>query len=144
MIDETSHPNSSTRPSWLTVGLISTFCAALGSAATVGVKYGKQETALSSLTERNQEYKEANKELLQNLKDWRQAYESQQAHLLSTQASLQRLQNDRCTPIRDRVDGLKIELEVASSGVPSSNVGVLQDIMKDYQISLRSCYGAKD
>lgn len=142
-MSDASPPNS-TRPSWLTVGLISAFCTGLGSAATVGVKYGKQETALSSLTERNQEYREANKELLQNLKEWRQTYESQQAQLLSTQASLQRLQNDRCTPIRNRVDDLKIKLEVASSGVPSSNVGVLQDIMKDYQNSLRSCYGAKE
>ena len=140
MSDES--PPNSTRPSWLTVGLISALCTGLGSAATVGVKYGQQETALSSLAERNQEYRETNKELLQNLKEWRQAYESQQSQLQSTRASLQRLQNDRCNAIRDKVDDLKITIEVASSGTPSQNIGVLQEMMKDYQSSLRSCYSA--
>jgi len=54
----------SSRPSWITVSLISALCTALGSAVTVGVKYGQQETAISSLQERNQEYRDANKELV--------------------------------------------------------------------------------
>ncbi|WET11861.1 hypothetical protein P3S72_06930 [Pseudomonas sp. D3] len=135
-------PPNSTRPSWLTVGLISAICAALSSVATVGVKYGQQETALTSLTERNQEYREANKELLQNLKEWRQAYESQQTQLQSTRTSLQRLQNDRCNPIRDKVDDLKISVAVATSYPPSSNAGALQKMMEDYQATLRACYNS--
>lgn len=140
-MSEGKTPNS-TRPSWLTVGLISAICAALSSVATVGVKYGQQETALASLTERNQEYREANKELLQNLKEWRQAYESQQTQLHSTRTSLQRLQNDRCNPIRDKVDDLKVSVAVATSYPPSSNAGDLQKMMADYQATLRACYNS--
>ncbi len=135
-------PPNSTRPSWLTVGLISAICAVLSSVATVGVKYGQQETALTSLTERNQEYREANKELLHNLKEWRQGYESQQTQLQSARTSLQRLQNDRCNPIRDKVDDLKISVAVATSYPPSSNAGALQKMMEDYQATLRACYNS--
>jgi len=130
----------SSRPSWITVSLISALCTALGSAVTVGVKYGQQETAISSLQERNQEYRDANKELLGRLKEWQQAYEKQQAVLQSTQSSLQRIQADRCTPLRNKVDDLKISIEIASGGTPSSNLGTLQELMQQYQISLRACY----
>ncbi|MCV4285084.1 hypothetical protein [Pseudomonas capsici] len=126
-------------PSWLTVGAFTLFGSVLASAATMGVRYGQQETALASLTERNQEYREANKDLLQSLKEWRQAYETQQGQLQTTQASLQRLKNDRCNPIQSKVDSLSVTIEVASS-LASKNLGALQEMMKDYQLSLQSCY----
>jgi chromosome segregation ATPase len=138
MSEDNATPNS--RPSWLTVGAFTLLGSALASVATMGVKYGQQETALTSLTERNQEYRESNKDLLQNLKEWRQAYETQQAQLQSTQASLQRLKNDRCIPIQAKVDSLAITVEVASSGTPSGNLGAMQEMMKDYQASLQACY----
>lgn len=134
----TQPPN---RPSWLSVALGSLILAAASSAITVAVNYGKQETAISSLTARNDELNKDREKYERTVESMRASHENLQAQLDATKLKLHSLKNDRCTPLVNEVS--YYSLAVKASGNPSSyETANAQMILKGYQESLQACYAA--
>lgn len=129
------------RPSWLSVAVGSLVLAAATSAITVAVNYGKQETAIFSLTARNDELNKDREKHDRTVESMQKSYENLQTQLDATNLKLQSLKNDRCTPLVSEVSFYSTMIN-ASSNPSSYETANTQTILKGYQESLQACYSA--
>lgn len=135
---------NSNRPSWWTVGSITLIFSLLSSGITAGVGFGKLTSDLSAATERNQELRKSNEQLTGYINNWSDSHKKLQAQLSTAQLKIQSLENDRCEPIRQKVDSLSNMLDAAQQWQASEErLGLLKDQAREYQDSLRACYGSK-
>ncbi len=131
------------RPSWWTAGSITLIFSLLSSAVTAGVGFGKLTSDLSVATEKNRELRKTNEQLSGYINEWREANTKLQTQLNVAQLKAQALENDRCERIRQKVDSLSDMLDAAQQWRASEErQNLLRDQAREYQDSLRACYGS--
>jgi hypothetical protein len=117
---------------------------ALGVATTiagVAAHYGRQDSDLTNVRERVEDFRKANDGLTTSLNRWIEAYNKQTATLSASEGRVRQLENDRCTPIKLDVDDIRSDISFALKYYPERVVS-LKEVMEQYQQTLRACYAA--
>ncbi|QNR42554.1 hypothetical protein [Pseudomonas syringae] len=130
------------RPSWLSVAVGSLLLTVATSLLTVAVNYGRQETAISSLTARNDELNKDKDKTEKTMEEMRKSYETLRAQLEASNSKLQELKHDRCSPLAEQVryQALTVTASINPSSYETANA---QEVLKGYQASLQACYAAR-
>lgn len=117
---------------------------ALGVATTIAgaaAHYGRQDSDLTNVRERVEDFRKANDSLNTSLNQWIGAYNKQAATLAASEERVRQLENDRCTPIKSDVDDIRSDISSTMKYYPE-RVGSLKEMMDQYQQTLRACYAA--
>ncbi|EPF68278.1 hypothetical protein [Pseudomonas syringae] len=133
----------SNQPSWLTVGACSLALSLATGLVTAAIQFGHQESTNETLQAQNQELRKQQEEFSNIIKDWRKAYDNQQAQLQTANARVQNLERDRCTPLVEQVNQLKNYVNNPYSyGYTERQTPDLREVLNGYQQTLRACYSA--
>lgn len=76
-------------------------------------------------------------------REWKDAYTKLQTSFNASELRVKALENDRCEPIRLKVDSISSSIEAAQTFDAEARVALLQGLSREYQESLRACYSNK-
>lgn len=125
----------------LTIAFWSFALGVASTVATVAAHYGRQDSDLTNVRERVEDFKKANDGLTNSLNQWVGAYNKQAATLAASEARVRQLENDRCTPIKVDIDDIRSDISL-SMNYHAERVAPLKEMMEQYQQTLRACYSA--
>ncbi|QOE09541.1 hypothetical protein IE322_05620 [Pseudomonas asiatica] len=131
------------RPTWLTASAISLALSVITSAATAGAVFGKLQSDLAAAATKNSEMQKTLEVVNGYNREWKDAYAKLQASFNTSELRVKALENDRCEPIRLKVDSISGSIEAAQTFGAESRLALLQSLSREYQESLRACYTAK-
>ncbi|PBJ97540.1 hypothetical protein CMV24_02140 [Pseudomonas plecoglossicida] len=113
------------------------------SAATAGAVFGKLQSDLATAASKNEEMQKTLDVVNSYNREWKDAYAKLQTSYNASELRVKALENDRCEPIRLKVDSISASIETAQIIGADARQALLQGLSREYQQSLRACYSTK-